>query len=78
MRGRKSLGRRKQLGDVHFETRRIEPQRARKDAGSPNARREINGGAISGSAVGAEELILQQLQLMAHQLETLRAGASQP
>jgi acyl transferase domain-containing protein len=72
--------RRVSLPGYPFERQRywIEPQRARKDAGSPNARREINGGAISGSAVGAEELILQQLQLMAHQLETLRAGASQP
>ena len=42
------------------------------------AKQSVNGNTVSGTAAGAEELILQQLQLMAHQLETLRAGALQP
>jgi acyl transferase domain-containing protein len=69
--------RRVSLPGYPFERQRfwIEPQRAKKDAVVSEAQPGVNRSAIPGSAVSAEELILQQLQVMAHQLETLRAGA---
>jgi len=69
--------RRVSLPGYPFERQRfwIEPRPAKKEAPASAAQHGLNGGAMPGPAGSAEELILHQLQVMAHQLETLRAGA---